>query len=160
MRDYEEHRLRAEENVAEMKVKSVEGEIEKRLGISQNKESSSQPRQNSSSKEMDAESLVKKSNAGEKMTGQKPLQDPNRPPPKKAKLMRVERKKKKLLAQGKSPEEIDTMFKSNKQNVVKSVEDLFNEIHGGVKKLEVRLSLVVLIRQFYTLPFWLLNLLC
>lgn len=60
-------------------------------------------------------------------------------PCKKAKLLRIERKQKKLLAQGKSLKEIETAFKESKQqNYVKTLEELFDEIWNGTKKLEVR----------------------
>ncbi|XP_014599799.1 PREDICTED: arginyl-tRNA--protein transferase 1 isoform X4 [Polistes canadensis] len=58
-------------------------------------------------------------------------------PCKKAKLLRIERKQKKLLAQGKSLKEIETAFKESKQqNNVKTLEELFEEIWTGTKKLE------------------------
>ncbi|XP_043271014.1 arginyl-tRNA--protein transferase 1 [Venturia canescens] len=144
-RIFEDHRLRAEENISQMKVESMEGKIENRLGICQEEELSNQSRQDLSTQKVDVPFLEKKSSTTheESSTGRKTLQDPSKPPPKKAKLMRVERKKKKLLAQGKSPEDIDILFKSNKQIIVKSVEDLYDEIHGGVKKLETKLVRVM-----------------
>ena len=66
----------------------------------------------------------------------------NRPPPKKAKLIRAERKLKKLAAQGKTPQEIDALLRANKQNNcnIKTIEDLFDEMTiGSVHKLEVNL---------------------
>ncbi|XP_014599794.1 PREDICTED: arginyl-tRNA--protein transferase 1 isoform X1 [Polistes canadensis] len=61
-------------------------------------------------------------------------------PCKKAKLLRIERKQKKLLAQGKSLKEIETAFKESKQqNNVKTLEELFEEIWTGTKKLELKL---------------------
>ncbi|XP_043490055.1 arginyl-tRNA--protein transferase 1 isoform X1 [Polistes fuscatus] len=61
-------------------------------------------------------------------------------PCKKAKLLRIERKQKKLLAQGKSLKEIETAFKESKQqNNVKTLEEFFEEIWTGTKKLELKL---------------------
>ncbi|KAK2584280.1 hypothetical protein KPH14_006682 [Odynerus spinipes] len=61
-------------------------------------------------------------------------------PCKKAKLLRIERKQKKLLAQGKSQKEIEVLFKERKQqNHVKNLEELFEEIWTGTKKLELKL---------------------
>ncbi|XP_076632548.1 arginyltransferase 1 isoform X2 [Colletes latitarsis] len=63
-----------------------------------------------------------------------------RAPCKKAKLLRIERKQKKLLAQGKTQDEIDAMFKENKQqNRAKSLEELFEEMLSGTKRLEIKL---------------------
>ncbi|XP_015173941.1 PREDICTED: arginyl-tRNA--protein transferase 1 isoform X2 [Polistes dominula] len=70
--------------------------------------------------------------------------NPSNIPCKKAKLLRIERKQKKLLAQGKSLKEIETAFKESKQqNNVKSLEELFEEIWTGTKKLEIKLLRVM-----------------
>lgn len=59
-------------------------------------------------------------------------------PCKKAKLLRIERKKNKLLAQGKSQNEIESIMKGKKQqNCIKTMEELFEEVYTGSKKLEV-----------------------
>jgi len=60
-------------------------------------------------------------------------------PCKKAKLLRMERKKNKLLAQGKSQSEIESIMRERKQqNCIKTVEELFEEVYTGLKKLEVK----------------------
>lgn len=62
-------------------------------------------------------------------------------PRKKAKLLRIERKQNKLLAQGKSQSEIESIMKERKQqNCVKSLEELFDEVYTGLKKLEVTMQ--------------------
>lgn len=62
----------------------------------------------------------------------------NTVPRKKAKLLRLERKRDKLLAQGKTQSEIESMLKEKKQqNCAKSLEELFDEVYTGSKKLEV-----------------------
>lgn len=64
--------------------------------------------------------------------------DPSRIPCKKAKLLRIERKQNKLLAQGKTREEVEAIFRTNKQqNEAKSLEDLFDEIQNGTSRLKV-----------------------
>ncbi|KZC06967.1 Arginyl-tRNA--protein transferase 1 [Dufourea novaeangliae] len=67
--------------------------------------------------------------------------NPNRTFCKKAKLIRIERKKAKLLTQGKSQEEIDAMFKkeNKQQNQGKSVEELFDEVFSASNRLKVTL---------------------
>ncbi|XP_036147592.1 arginyl-tRNA--protein transferase 1 isoform X2 [Monomorium pharaonis] len=65
-------------------------------------------------------------------------------PCKKAKLLRIERKKNKLLAQGKSQSEIELIMKEKKQNYIKKeMEELFEEVYTGVKKLETKLVRVM-----------------
>ena len=62
----------------------------------------------------------------------------NAVPCKKAKLLRLERKQNKLLAQGKSKSEIESIMKEKKQQThVKTLEELFEEVYTGLKKLEV-----------------------
>jgi DNA segregation ATPase FtsK/SpoIIIE-like protein len=64
--------------------------------------------------------------------------DLNKGPQKKAKLLRLERKQNKLLAQGKTQEEINTLMNKNKlQKTGKTLEDLFEEISNCSNKLEV-----------------------
>ncbi|XP_012282505.1 arginyl-tRNA--protein transferase 1 isoform X2 [Orussus abietinus] len=60
--------------------------------------------------------------------------------PKKAKLLRIERKKKKLLAQGKSEKEIDDIFKSKKrQSNPRTLESFFEEIsNSSTMKLKLK----------------------
>lgn len=65
----------------------------------------------------------------------------NTVPRKKAKLLRIERKQNKLLAQGKSQSEIESIMKEKKQqNCAKSLEELFDEVYTGLKKFEVTMQ--------------------
>lgn len=67
-----------------------------------------------------------------------------RPPCMKAKVLRKQRKQNKLLAQGKTQEEIDAMFKENKQeNHTKSLEKLFEEMCDGTNRLQVGFVMIV-----------------
>ncbi|XP_016844959.1 arginyl-tRNA--protein transferase 1 isoform X1 [Nasonia vitripennis] len=66
--------------------------------------------------------------------------DSTRAPQKKAKQLRIERKQQKLLAQGKTMEEINAIMKKNRpQNTGKTLEDFFDEIGKCSNKLELRL---------------------
>ncbi|CAG2219002.1 ATE1 [Mytilus edulis] len=70
--------------------------------------------------------------------------DPNKPPCRKAKDIRMELKKKKLLAAGKDPQEVEEMFqkKNNSTDGVKTLEDYLNEPSNTEKcahKLEIKL---------------------
>ncbi|XP_023248172.1 arginyl-tRNA--protein transferase 1 [Copidosoma floridanum] len=70
---------------------------------------------------------------------------------KKAKLIRIERARSKLAAQGKSPHEIDEIVRKKKlQKAGKTLEDYFNEINGCSNKLEIK-SLRVMSDEFLDL---------
>jgi hypothetical protein len=75
--------------------------------------------------------------------------DANRPPCKKAKLARLERKHQKLLNQGLSQEEADTVLKQSRlqQQEGKSLEDFLNEPlpANPAHRLRVITSLVLFI---------------
>ena len=74
----------------------------------------------------------------EKSSNSNTLCKPEKGPQKKAKLLRIERKRQKLLAQGKSEDEIINLMKKRKQpHVSKSLEDLLDEMGNGPNKLEV-----------------------
>lgn len=61
-------------------------------------------------------------------------------PCRKAKLIRIDRKRNKLLAQGKTLEEIEAMFQARKKlNQPKTFEELFDESTVGSKRLELKL---------------------
>lgn len=67
-----------------------------------------------------------------------PLKNDN--PIKKAKLIRIERARKRLLSKGKSIEEIDDFYNKKKQkNSSKSIEDLLATVVGNKNKLELKL---------------------
>lgn len=58
---------------------------------------------------------------------------------KKAKLIRIERKRQRLIKQGKTEEEIEILMKKrkNSKNQTKSLEELIEAAHNGANKLEV-----------------------
>lgn len=79
--------------------------------------------------------------------------DANRPPCKKAKLARLERKHQKLLNQGLSQEEADSLLKQTRlqKQEGKSLEDLLNEPlpTNPAHRLRVIISLVLILRKAY-----------
>lgn len=69
----------------------------------------------------------------------------------KAKFLRKQRKQNKLMAQGKSQEEIEAIFKESKQeNQVKSLEELFDEVYNENNRLQVGCTFTSL----YTSPLY------
>lgn len=64
-------------------------------------------------------------------------------PQKKAKILRLERKQNKLLSQGKSHSEIETILSASKQqqNCSKTLEQFFSELNSDVNKLEVYITI-------------------
>ncbi|XP_046752568.1 arginyl-tRNA--protein transferase 1 isoform X4 [Diprion similis] len=66
--------------------------------------------------------------------------DQSKPPPKKAKIIRRERKQNKLLSMGKSTTEVEEMLKQGKSIAAgKTLEELFIEESVGQNKLEIKL---------------------
>lgn len=64
--------------------------------------------------------------------------DLDKKPFKKARVIRVERKKSKLLSQGKTPEEIEAIFEENRRkNSGKTVEEYLGEIYTESSRLQV-----------------------
>ncbi|KAJ8681681.1 hypothetical protein QAD02_017473 [Eretmocerus hayati] len=135
--DYSHFTERAEQNASKMQVTSIAEEISGRLEASEshNKVNSSvkEPaiaRTNSISEPMDTSSREER----------RANFDPSRGPQKKAKFLRIERKRNKLIAQGKTKEEIEVLMKKRKtKNLGKSLEDYFTEISNCSSKLELRL---------------------
>ena len=78
--------------------------------------------------------------------------NPTRAPCMKAKLLRKQRKQHKLMIQGKTQEEIETIFKENKQeNQAKSIEQLFDEMYkGNNRRLEVGCMLYIYFFKYFT----------
>ncbi|XP_043466754.1 arginyl-tRNA--protein transferase 1 [Leptopilina heterotoma] len=66
-------------------------------------------------------------------------------PQKKAKILRLERKQNKLLSQGKSTSEIQTILSESKQqqNSSKTLEQFFSELNSEMNKLELKLIRVM-----------------
>ncbi|PSN51200.1 Arginyl-tRNA--protein transferase 1 [Blattella germanica] len=150
--DLHKKALRAEKNLENSKVVSIDPSLTGRL------EASDGPLAQKTENDLSASDNGKKSNPAvnapavteEASTGSESRKvcrsgtgaDVNRPPCKKAKLLRQERKHQKLLKQGYSETEAEEMMKQGKQQPEnKSLEDLLNEPlpANRAHRLEIRL---------------------
>ena len=132
--DYPEFSKRTEQNVSKMQVNSVSDEVISRLHPGNSGTKTNSEQQSSKSVKCNPNQAM------ETLSTQSPKFhfDPSRAPQKKAKQIRMERKQNKLLAQGKTQEEINAMFQKKKlQNTGKTLEDFFEEIGNCANKLEV-----------------------
>lgn len=124
--------MKAEKNKSQISVSSVDDEVSGRLSI--NSVKTKTLKNSTSVSNSDQVQLANCSNKNTLIRNE--ITDAV--PCKKAKLIRIERKKNKLLAQGKSQSEIETIMKEKKQqNCAKTVEEIFEEVYTGLKKLEV-----------------------
>lgn len=126
---------KAQKNASEINISFVDNELGGRLSIDPVKAKSENTKKSISASSSNQEQLI---NCDNKNTLHVRNEIVNAVPCKKAKLLRIERKQNKLLAQGKSQTEIESIMKEKKQqNCVKTLEDIFEEVHTGLKKLEV-----------------------
>ncbi|XP_020290238.1 arginyl-tRNA--protein transferase 1 isoform X3 [Pseudomyrmex gracilis] len=159
--NYSKHLAKAQKNASEIHVSSIDDEVNGRLSIDSAKAKPECSKKSTSVLSIDSvktkpecsktstsvssnqEQLNKSSNKNTLQKIRSEITDAV--PCKKAKLLRIERKQNKLLAQGKSQSEIESIMKEKKQqNCVKTVEELFEEVlQGGVKKLEMKLVRVM-----------------
>lgn len=124
---------KAEKNASQINVSSVDDELSGRLSVKLVK-SKSQVNSTSASRS----SQEQMTNSDSKSSLHVRNEITNVVPCKKAKILRLERKQNKLLAQGKSQSEIESIMKERKQqNYIKPLEELFDEVYTGLKKLEV-----------------------
>ena len=129
---------RAEKNASKMQITSVSEELSDRLGSNLSNTISSTSTSKQSGENIESSLSQPMDVLSKKKESKRANFDPSRAPQKKAKLLRIERKQNKLLAQGKTQEEIDAIMKKNKQkNTEKTLEDFFNEIKDCSNKLEV-----------------------
>ncbi|RLU23926.1 hypothetical protein DMN91_004134 [Ooceraea biroi] len=137
---YEKHLAKAEKHASEMNVMSVDDELSERLSVSP-VEAKSQASKNLAS--VSCNNRKQPTNSESKNSLHVRNEIINAVPRKKAKLLRLERKQNKLLAQGKSQSEIESIIREKKQqkqqNNVKTLEELFDEVYNGLKRLELRL---------------------
>lgn len=130
--NYEKYLEKAEKNASHINVTSVDDELSGRLSVDL---VNSKPQTNSTSVSRNNQEQM---NSDKKSNVHARNEITNAVPCKKAKLLRLERKQNKLLAQGKSQSEIENIMKEKKQqNYTKTLEELFEEIYTGLKKLEV-----------------------
>ncbi|XP_024889146.1 arginyl-tRNA--protein transferase 1 isoform X3 [Temnothorax curvispinosus] len=133
--NYPKHLMKAQKDKSQINVSSVDDEVNGRLSINSVK---TETQKNSTSVSSCGQAQLTNSNS--KGTLHVRNEIANAVPCKKAKFLRIERKKNKLVAQGKSQSEIESIMKEKKrQNSAKSIEELFEEVHTGLKKLELRL---------------------
>lgn len=135
--NYAKHHAKAQKNASKINVSSIDDELGGKMTIdpveaSKNTTIPKNPTSASSSDQKQLTNLEKKS------APHSSNENINTVPRKKAKLLRIERKQNKLLAQGKSQSEIESIMREKKQqNRTKSLEELFDEVYTGLKKLEV-----------------------
>lgn len=126
--------MKAQKDESQINVSSVDNEISGRLSV---KSVKTETQKNSTSVSSSSQAQLTNSNSKNILHVRSEIADVV--PCKKAKFLRIERKKNKLLAQGKSQSEIEHIMKEKKQQncVKKEMEELFEEVYSGVKKLEV-----------------------
>lgn len=139
---------KAEKNASHINVTSVDDELSGRLSVNV---VNSKPQTNSTSASSSSQEQI---NSDRKNSLHVRNEITNVVPCKKAKLLRLERKQNKLLAQGKLQSEIESIMKERKQqNYIKTLEELFEEVCTGLKKLEViqyqQLNFEIIIYLFY-----------
>ncbi|XP_011497472.1 PREDICTED: arginyl-tRNA--protein transferase 1 isoform X3 [Ceratosolen solmsi marchali] len=133
--DYSKYVESTEKNALKMQVTSVSEELGNRLGSSISNNESRTGTSNQSNENF--ANLSKQPMETTTTEATRRNFDPTKEPQKKAKLLRIERKQNKLLAQGKTEEEIKNIMNKNKsQNTGKTLEDLFTEINNCSNKLE------------------------
>ncbi|XP_011069148.1 PREDICTED: arginyl-tRNA--protein transferase 1 isoform X2 [Acromyrmex echinatior] len=139
--NYSKHLKRAQKNESQINVSSVDDEVDERLSINLMK---TKTQENSINQFVSNSSQAQLTNANSKNNLHVRNEIVDIVPCKKAKLLRIERKKNKLLAQGKSQSEIESIMRERKQqNFIKTVEELFEEVYTGLKKLEMKLVRVM-----------------
>jgi len=132
--------MKAEKDASQINVSSVDDEIGGKLSINPVK---TETRKNSAT--VSNSNQVQLTNSNNKNTLHVRNEIADVVPCKKAKLLRIERKKNKLLAQGKSQSEIESIMREKKQqNCIKTMEEFFEEVYTGLKKLEVMTSMIKL----------------
>ncbi|XP_076375230.1 arginyltransferase 1 isoform X2 [Megalopta genalis] len=136
------HNKHLEESTPDITVNAVDDEVITRL---QPTNSEKAAESNSAMQQKQSESISRAASQNENsQAASRSLEhvemNTTRAPCKKAKLLRIERKQNKLLAQGKTQAEIDAMFRKDKQqNQGKSLEELFDETLRGTNRLELKL---------------------
>ncbi|XP_072761278.1 arginyl-tRNA--protein transferase 1 isoform X3 [Anoplolepis gracilipes] len=147
--NYSKYLAKAEKNASQINVSSVDDELSGRLSVNLVK---SKPQINSTSTSRSKEQMTK-SDGKSSLHARSEIT--NVVPCKKAKLLRLERKQNKLLALGKSQSEIESIMKDRKQqNHTKTLEELFEEVSTGSRKLEMKLVRVMSDEFLSTFDQW------
>ncbi|XP_032662763.1 arginyl-tRNA--protein transferase 1 isoform X4 [Odontomachus brunneus] len=138
--NYAKHHAKAQKNLSKINVSSMDSEISGRMSIDpiETSKDTSISKISISASSSDQRQLT---NAEKKSASHSSNENISTVPRKKAKLLRIERKQNKLLAQGKSQSEIESIMREKKQqNCAKSLEELFDEVYTGLKKFEPWIS--------------------
>lgn len=131
--NYTKYMAKVEKNASHINISSIDDELGGRLSVNLVK---SEPQVNSISASRSSQEQMTNSDSKSNLHVRNEIT--NVVPCKKAKLLRLERKQNKLLAQGKLQSEIESIMKERKQqNYIKTLEELFEEVYTGLKKLEV-----------------------
>ncbi|XP_032662679.1 arginyl-tRNA--protein transferase 1 isoform X3 [Odontomachus brunneus] len=141
--NYAKHHAKAQKNLSKINVSSMDSEISGRMSIDpiETSKDTSISKISISASSSDQRQLT---NAEKKSASHSSNENISTVPRKKAKLLRIERKQNKLLAQGKSQSEIESIMREKKQqNCAKSLEELFDEVYTGLKKFEIKLVRVM-----------------
>lgn len=139
--NHNKHFLKVDKDISDMNVKFISDEVNARLHPStsdrgQKKHGLENKKHNSES--VPAASSYNNDSHSTPQSLQSVEMNPTRIPCMKAKLLRKQRKQNKLMTQGKTQEEIEAIFKENKQeNQAKSLEQIFDEVYNGTNRLEV-----------------------
>ncbi|KAK9301252.1 hypothetical protein QLX08_006330 [Tetragonisca angustula] len=141
---HSKHFLNADKDISGTDVKFIDDEINARLhpSVSDKKKKKYDTEiKKSNSESIPIPSSHNNDSHGTSQSLQSIEMNPTRAPCMKAKLLRKQRKQHKLMIQGKTQEEIETIFKENKQeNQAKSIEQLFDEMYkGNNRRLEMKL---------------------
>ncbi|KYN00160.1 PREDICTED: arginyl-tRNA--protein transferase 1 isoform X3 [Cyphomyrmex costatus] len=133
--NYSKHLKRAQKDESQINILSVDDKVDERLSVNLVK---TETQKNPTSVSNSSQAQLTTANSKNSLHVRNEIV--NVVPCKKAKLLRIERKKNKLLAQGKSQSEIESIMRDKKQqNCIRTVEELFEEVYTGLKKLELRL---------------------
>ncbi|XP_050469410.1 arginyl-tRNA--protein transferase 1 isoform X3 [Bombus huntii] len=141
--NHNKHFLKVDKDISDMNVKFISDEVNARLHPStsdrgQKKHGLENKKHNSES--VPAASSYNNDSHSTPQSLQSVEMNPTRIPCMKAKLLRKQRKQNKLMTQGKTQEEIEAIFKENKQeNQAKSLEQIFDEVYNGTNRLELKL---------------------
>jgi len=137
---YAKHFARAQQNASEINIMSVNNELINRTSVNpiETKDQTSKDSASASCSNQKQPMNSDSKNIKDKII--------NVTPCRKAKFLRLERKRNKLLTQGKSQNEIESILTEKKlqkqqkqQSSIQTFEELFDKViaHKGLKKLEV-----------------------
>lgn len=141
--NHSKHFLKVDKDISDMNVKFINDEVNARLRPStSDKEQKKRDLENKkhNTESIPAASSYNNDSHSTPQSLQSVEMNPTRIPCMKAKLLRKQRKQNKLMTQGKTQEEIEAIFKENKQeNQAKSLEQIFDEVYNGTNRLEMKL---------------------